>query len=264
MGFTNIFPQGLGGTGPAIASLTDDFLSGVVYWVDTVNGSNANAGTQRELPLATLAQAHSNASSGDTIVIEANSRETLTGSITFNKADIYVIGLGSGASAPRYTANGAIDMFNVTAAGVKFENIYFPASTAVATSRVKAAAAETLVKSCVFESGANDTNPAMLVAASGNSCRVSGSTFKSIASRPSIGLSIAATVTDLHVEDTTFDGGTFGWSDYAWKISAAATRIFAQNVSITRKSDFGITAAGTTFRMFGVSSDGSSQVAITS
>lgn len=263
MGSPNFWPSGLGGTGPDLATENDDAFSGIVYWVDTVNGNNANTGVERELPLLTLAQAHTNASAGDLIVIEAGSAETLTGSQALNKADVYIIGLGSGSNRPRYTCGGAVSMFAASAAGVKIFNLYFPASTAVPTARVNCTAAEIELNGCYFECGTNDTNPTVIVGAGANSARVEDCSFVVTASRPSVGLSVTSTVTDLKVIGTTFDGGSYGWSDYAWKVSAAATRIYANNVTLAHRADIGFTATGTSYKFFGINVTGTGRVVLT-
>jgi hypothetical protein len=260
-----VWPNGLAGTGYELATVLNDYFSGDVWWLDTVNGTDgaAPAGKEREIPLKTLAQAVTNAAAGDIIVIEAGSAETLAVSQTLAKAGLTILGLGTGANRPRYTANGAIAMFNITAAGTRIYNLYFPASTAVPTSRISTAAAETEINGCYFECGASDTSAAVIVAASATDCRVFNSTFAVTASRPAIGLSVTGAVTDLVVTGCVFDGGSYGWTDYAFKISAAATRILIDGMTLTNRSDFGITITGTSYKIFGVVTSGSGRVVIT-
>lgn len=263
MASPNSYPNGLAGTGPSLATYTNDYFSGVVYWLDTVNGNDSNAGTDRELPVKTLAQAYTNASAGDTIVIEAGSSESLSGSQTLGKAFLSVIGLGTGSSRPRYTAAGTIDMFSITGAATRIHNLYFPASTAVATSRIKTAAAETEIDSCYFECGASDTACAVLVATGGNSCRIVDASCVVTASRPAVGVSVTGAVTDLRIKGLTLDGGSYGWTDYALKVSAAATRMFITNVTLNNRSDIGVTATATSYKIFGVNASGTGRVVIT-
>lgn len=257
------WPNGLAGTGPSLATVLGDYFSGAVYWLDTNLGNNSNAGTERELPVKTLAQAYTNASAGDIIVIEAGSYESISSSQTLGKAGLMIIGLGTGASRPRYTASGTVDMFSITAAATKIFNLYFPASTAVATSRVTTAAAETEVNGCYFECGASDTVASMVVASGGNGCRVINSPFVTTAARPAIGLSVTGAVTDLYVENGVFDGGSYGWTDYAMKVSAAATRMFVNGITLNNRADLGVTITGTSYKIFGVAPSGSGRVVIT-
>lgn len=265
MASPNIYPNGLAGTGFSLATVTGDYFSGAVYWVDTVNGSDANAGTDRELPKQTLLATYTAASAGDIIVIEAGSAESIAVSQALAKAGLTIIGLGSGTSRPRYTAASTIDMFSVTAAGTRIYNLYFPASTAVATSRVKTAAAETEINGCYFEHGASDTATGVLVATSGNNCRLINNTHAVTASRPAIGVSVTGAVTDLYCKSLTFDGGSYGWTDYAFKVSTAApTRMMIDGLTLTNRSDFGVTITGTSYKIFGVNTSGTGRVVIAS
>lgn len=257
------WPAGLAGTGYELATVTNDYFSGSTQWLDTVNGSNANAGTERELPVATLAQAVTNSAANGLIVIEAGSAESLSGSQSLSLAGLSILGLGTGASRPRYTCTGAVDMLSVTGAGTRIYNLYFPASTAVATSRIKTAAAETEINGCYFECGASDTVAAIVIATSGNNCKVINPTFAVTASRPAIGLSVTGAVTDLFVQGAVFNGGSYGWTDYAFKISGAATRVMVDGVTLAGRSDLGITVTGTTYKIFGVNVSGSGRVVIT-
>jgi hypothetical protein len=266
----NTYPSGLNlaGTvfagGPPLTALLGDYFSGKVLWLDTVAGSDANAGTLPQLPLKTIAQACTNSAAGDAIVISAGSAESPAVSQTFSNAGVTVIGMGTGATMPRYTAAyPGIDLFDVTAAAVRFYNIYFPASTAVPDARVRFGAAEGEVRNCYFECGASDTAGSILIHTSANSCRVRDTTLKSTASRPATAILVDAAVTDPYISGCIIDGGSFGWTDYAVKVSAAATRIRVENTSLLKQSNFGITITGTTYQLYGLTEDGSSKVVIT-
>lgn len=259
------WPDGLGGTGFSLATVTNDYFSGSTLWVDTVNGSNANTGLERELPLATIKYAvNTAASAGDLIVVEAGSSEALaTASVpTLNKAGITILGLGQGSNRPRYTCADTIDMFSITAAGVRLYNLFFPASTAVATSRVKTAAAETEINGCYFEHGASDTGTGVLVAANGHNCRLINNSHAVTASRPAIAVSVTGAVTDLYVKNLSIDGGSYGWTDQSFKVSAAATRMLIDGLTLSNRSDFSVTSSSTSYKIFGVSVSGSSKVII--
>lgn len=249
--------------GPALAQYLPTYLSGAVQWLDTTGGgSNANAGTTPELPVATFAQAVTNSAANGVIVIGAGSQESLGSSQTIALAGLMVIGCGSGTSRPRYTCSGTVDMFSCTAAGIRFRNLYFPASTAVSTSRIVYTGASGQVKDCYFECGASDTNRALKIFTAANNTEVTGCTFLSTASRPAIGVEFSAAATDCRIKDCIFDGGSFGWSDYALKVTVAATRLGLENVSMLRRSDtFSVTA--TTYQLFGLSNDGTSKTVLT-
>ena len=249
--------------GADLLRLSPSYLSGTVQWVDTINGNNANSGLYPELPVQSLAQAVTNSSANGLIVIGSGSSETLGSSQSIALANLTIVGCGSGSTRPRYTCSGTVDLLAVSAAGVIIRNIYFPQSTAASTSRINFTAAAGIVRDCYFECGASDNGRAVKVHTGANNATIRGCTFLSTASRPSIGLEVSAAVTDTFVESCTFDGGSYGWLDYALKVSAAATRLTFENLSFVRRSRLGITVTATTYRMFGVTADGSDLVNIT-
>lgn len=270
MASPNIYPGGLNlaGTvfenGPATLQLDGAvYLSGAIQWVDTISGNNANAGTLPELPVATLAQAVTNSAANGVIVIGEGSAETLTGAQTLNLAGLSIFGCGTGSSRPRYTCGGAISMFDVTANGVLIENIYFPASTVAPTARVAITGTGSHITDCYFECGASDTNRALRLHTSSTNAQVRGCSFVVTASRPAIGLEISAAINDADVTDCVFDGGSYGWSDYALKVSAAATRVRISGGTYAHRSDIGFTVTATSYQLFGISMDGTSNVLLT-
>jgi len=270
MASPNTYPNGLNlaGTvfenGPATLQLSGPtFVSGAVQWLHS-SGSDANAGTLPELPVATLAQAITNSTTDGLIVIGEGHSESLGVSQTISLANLSIFGCGAGSNRPRFTCTATIAMFNVTGAGLWIEGVYFPASTAVAVNRISLVAANGTVKDCYFECGANDTNAAVKLGAGGNSSKVDGCSFVTTASRPGTGLRITSGVVDPVVTNCTFDGGAYGWSDYALKgDTTAPTRIRLIGNTFTNRSDLGVTVTGTTYQMYGNTFAGTSNVVIT-
>lgn len=270
MSSPNIYAGGLNlaGTvfadGPAMLERAGAvYQSGAIQWLDTISGSDSNAGSLPELPVATLAQAVTNSATGGIIVIGAGSSEDLSSSQSLALAGLSIFGCGSGSSRPRYRATGVVDMFAVSGAATWIENIYFPASTAAATDRIGLAATNCTVKDCYFECGASDTTRALRVHTSATSARVDGCSFVATASRPAIGLEVSAAVTDPYIVDCVFDGGSFGWTDYSLKVSAAATRIRIVGGSYTNRSDIGFTVTATSYQLYGIEMDGTSNILLT-
>lgn len=262
-----IYPGGLNLAGTVFANgpetLQRDggvYLSGDIQWVDTIDGDNGNDGTFPNLPVATLAQAVTNSAANGVIVIGEGSSESLGSSQALNLAGLSIFGCGSGSSRPRYTCTGAVNMFAVTGAGTWIEGIYFPASTAVATDRIGIAAANCMVKDCYFECGANDTNPSLIFAASGTQAKAEGCSFVVTASRPAVGIGITAAVADSTVVDCVFDGGSYGWTNYALLVSAAATRIKVLGGTYINHSDIGVSVTATSYQFYGIEMDGTSRV----
>ncbi len=257
--------QSSGGTS-AVGLVGKSFLSsGVVWYVGNSSGgvdAVSPQGRNRNYPLATLAQAHTNASAGDTIWCLSGHSQELSSAQTFNKANILVISEGSGTNRAGFTCTGAVAMFDVTAAGVWFVNLRLPASTTAPTARIRVASTESLIQSCDFTSGASDTAPALKYITGAGQCRVVDSSFTSsataAASRPSIGLEVANAMSGLNVENTSFIGGTYGWSDYAFKGTAAITRIYGYGNSFLTDSDWSF-ATGTTGRWYVANATGSVQ-----
>lgn len=248
--------------GPATLQLGGPvYFSGAIQWVDTIDGDDANAGDKPELPVATLSQAITNSASNGIIVVGQGSSESISvGLTTGAKLGLHIFGCGIGSSRPRYTCTGAVDMLALSN-GSWLEGFYFPASTAAATSRVYTSGDVCVVKDCYFECGASDTARSLNI--SSVSCKVSGCSFVTVAERPAIGLQISSSVTDTLIENCTFDGGAFGWSDYALKVSAAATHTTISGGTFANRSDIGFTITGCTYHIYGVEMDGTSNVELT-
>lgn len=249
--------------GPTAFELGPANLSGLVQFLDTISGNDASSGSIAELPVATLSQAVTNSAANGVIVIGAGSALSISSSQVINLAGLSVWGCGAGSTRPRLTCTGTVDMLSLTAAGIRIRNLYFPQSTAAATSRIAFTSTNGEVRDCYFECGASDTNRAVRIHTGANSCRVFDSSFVVTASRPAIGLEISAAVTDTTLERLVFDGGSYGWSDYALKVSAAATRVCGEDISMLRRSRYGHTVTATSYQLFGVTEDGLNTVLLT-
>ncbi len=257
--------QGSGGTvGPAMVTDGPWLESGQRWYVHRT-GSDSAPGTDRARPLATTAQAVTNASAGDTIVFLEGHSETLSSAQTLSKT-LYLVSEGSGSTRAAFTCGGAVAMFDVTTAGVWFQNLYFPQSTAAPTARIRVAAAECHVLSCDFDCGALDTGPALKFITSAGTGHVEDCTFTSTAtvatSQPTIGLEVANAMTALWLFGLTFNGGTYGWSDYALKGTAAITRLFAQDLSLLNGADMFL-ATGSSYHIQTSDKSGSSRLVLT-
>lgn len=221
------YVNGAGGaSGADLAVLENTYQSGNYWYVgNAVSGaSDSNAGTERSKPLLTTAQAYTNAAAGDTVVWLASHAETITVSVNMAKAGMSWVGEGTGSAIPRLTCNAAITMLDVTAAGILIDNVYFPASTTVAPgSRLRVGAAGTILNGLSFDCGLYDTNSAFQCIVN-STVRLTDTRFTATAATPAIGLYVSGAFTDLTMDAVVFDGGSFGWSDYAWKQTAAITR----------------------------------------
>lgn len=248
MASPNIYETGAGGTtGDELATFTNLRVSGELWYVNFTTGTDAAApaGKERIKPLKTLAQAHTNAAAGDTIVLLANHAEILTAAQTFNKAGIRLVSEGAAntSAAARFTCNGTVVMFDVTAAGVVLGGLYFPASTTAPTpARVRIASVGTVVRGCYFECGASDTVPSLQYVTGAGQALVKSTIFASVAvspaAQPHSAVNVLNAMSDLTMDTVVFDGGASGWSQpFAFNGAAAVTRLTATTIDLLNDSD---------------------------
>jgi len=81
--------------------------NGRVYWVDGINGNNANVGTRPSLPWLTIAYALTQCTNlrNDYIVVLDHYQEAMP--IAINKTRVHIIGLSSNPSSPYVRLNAA-------------------------------------------------------------------------------------------------------------------------------------------------------------
>lgn len=255
------YQNGAGGTsGADLAVLKPAHYSGNIWYVHKSGTDAASpAGLERSKPLATVGQAYTNAAADDAVVFLPGHTQNLAVSLVLNKAGLCFVSEGTGAQRAAFTCTGAVAMFDVTAAGMLFDNIYFPASTAAAVARIRIGAAFGRVDNCSFDCGASDTLRALSFVTGASQGRVSGTNFTAVAATPAIGLEIINAMTDLELDDVTFDAGSFSWSDYAFKGTAAVTRLHAKRMNHLAGSH-AILAAGTTGKYYTKTLSGDSRI----
>ena len=253
MGQPITLPNGLGGTtGHSLATAAPAVSFGTTWYVgpggvDAATATGLDGGRRREAPLATLAQAYTNASAGDTIVFLENHTETLAVAQTLAKVGLTLVSEGDGSARARFTCNAAIAMFDITAAAVRVLNVYFPASTTAApTARIRIGASGALVEDCYFECGALDTNRAVQLVAGSSYTEINSCSFVSTAATPARGLQVSNVISGLILRDLIFDGGSFGWTTYAMDILAGTvTGLYANGISLLNNSDLDASNSGT-------------------
>lgn len=266
MAAPNLYESVGGSIGPAMVTKGPWRDSGQRWYVRATGGSDAASprGLDRVRPLATVAQAYTNAAAGDTINFLEGHQEILAAAQVIAKG-LYFVSEGSGSTRAQFIANGAVAMFDVTAAGCRFENLYFPQSTVAPTARLRVAAAECHVLACDFDCGALDTASALKFITSAATARVENCRFLStgtlLTAQPAIGLEVANAMTGLDLVNVSFSGGSVGWSDYACKLGAAVTRLQVVDLSLLLDSDF-ILATGSTYRIHRKDASGSARMVI--
>jgi len=197
----------------------DEFISsdlittGAIHWVDSVNGNDGYTGSESE-PLATLQQAITNATTnnGDIIVLKSGHLQTVSSTITINKAGLKIFGIGEGSTAPVFTLAAATDAISVTANNVEINNLFFAASTtATNTARINVDAANCKIKGCVFRCGVYDAASATLTSNALYTEIVSCS-FSVTANGPDYGIIVeSASAVGLRIQECSFNGGTYNW-----------------------------------------------------
>lgn len=224
----------------------DIFVTGDVYYVDSVNGNDSNAGTNRNSAKATVSSALSaaTANNGDVIVIESGHTESLSSALTISKAGIRIYGLGSGSTKPNFTVTAAVDGIDITAARVELHNLRFPVgTTATNTSRVNVAGAGARIVDCDFLCGAQDLE-SITIADAGDDCEINGCTFTVSADGPDAGIEVeAAGVLGLKVISCTFDGGSFDFDNAGLYSAVAHTEFTYRANTLTNKASIIHTAA---------------------
>jgi hypothetical protein len=223
-------------TAGADAFISNDLIvTGVIHWVYSVTGNDSNDGAEAT-PLATLAQAITNATAnnGDIIVIKSGHTETLTSAIALSKAGIKVFGLGSGSNAPKFTVNAACDGINITGANCEVNNLYFPVGTTAGnTGRINIGAAHVKVKGCTFMCGVRDQD-SITIAAAGLYTEIDSCTFTVSADGPDSGVLIeAAAAVGIHIHDCAFGGATYNWDNGAIYSTFAHTEFIYQGNTLT-------------------------------
>lgn len=248
MASPNLYLAGLGAaSGDRLVTASPIYLLNAAraWYVHNAGTDAASpAGRNREKPLKTTSQAYTNASAGDFIVYLPSHAETIAAQLTIAKARLTFVSEGTGSSRARFTNAAATIMFYCSVAGSQFRNLYFPAATIAGSNDIYSDAAGMVVKDCYFECGALNTVAALRYNAA-NNARVDGCTFVATASQPDSGMEVTGAQSDLTVVDCIFDGGSYGFSDYAFNGAAAITGLRGENNSMLNNADV-ILATGTT------------------
>lgn len=268
MASPNLYSSGFNFTGtvfaggPGVAQLAPSMLSGLVQWVDTIGGNNASSGAVPELPVKSLATAITNSAANGLIVIGAGSSEIISSQLTPSLAGLTVWGCGAGSNRPRYvSATSGSKMIAASGAGQRWRNIYFAAPTTADGAHLDITGANVRVRDCYFECATNGGG--ILGDTGANSLRVNGCSFVATGAIPASGYSSVTALSDCTFEDTTFDGASVGWSDYAFKwATTAPTRLYFENVSFRNRSDCGVTITGSSYLLAGIISDGTGRVVL--
>jgi hypothetical protein len=224
---SNFWPNGIGETvGDDLAASTPFYTTGNIWYVQSTTGSDAVSprGLDKEKPLATLNQAHSNAASGDLVVLLSAHTETRTSAITFTKS-LTVVGVGttSGKPAPQLINNSAaasLIAMNTAGIRVEFRNIYFPAQTqSCSATKISHSQGNLAFVGCYCEASSLDAAAVITLGTTGTESTFwfIGSTMistgTSITAQPKVGISGTSITAHVRLDESVFSDGTYGWSD---------------------------------------------------
>ena len=144
---TTNFPNGLTSYGvPVLPGGVPFHKDQQIFFVDPANGSDTNAGTDINFPLAGLEQAESltTANQHDVVYyISGSSGNTLQAALTWDKNYTHLIGIGAPTNVAQRarifqlsSLTGASPLLNITATGCIFSNFYIFQGVADATSLI--------------------------------------------------------------------------------------------------------------------------------
>lgn len=219
-------PNGIGDTlGDVLVTTRPLEVNGNVWYVDSNTGSDAYDGRNRQAPLATLAQAQTNASNGDVVVLMDGHAETLTAALTISK-DLTIVGAGSSGGLPtvKFTNNSAAaNLFTISASGlVQLRNIWFEEQTqacSAAKITINTTNGSVVIAGCYFEGGQYDDDWQLEIVNS-EVTLVKNTTFistaTSVATQPkgAIGTESGSAIAVCMLDGVTVSSGTYGWSNY--------------------------------------------------
>ncbi len=243
-------------------------IGGDVWYVSSVLGTDgaSPAGKERQQPLATLAQAVTNAAAGDMIVLADDYDETLTAAQTIGTAGLVIVGAGQSAGRPtaKLTNNaGATSLLLITAAGVQLRNILFPVQEqSCVANRVLVTGPNCLVKGCYFECDVKDTLATFLINVGADSCRLDSTTFISTetvrTTPPAAGIEFNATMSDVSIVDCIISGGEIGWElGYAIRTQDnTQTRLLIENINMLLGADIEVEEDSSAIISVGTSTGG--------
>lgn len=269
------YPQGLGEpTGdPLVSQKSPIYHSGSVsvWYVDSNNGvdDSGEKGQERLQPLATLSQAHTNASAGDVIVLKDGHAESLTG-ITLSKDNLTIVGGGKSGSDPTVTftpASGAgTPAITVSGDGIQLRNIKFAEPTAAQGNVILTSGDRFSMVDCLVELGGSSDDIGVELAAGAH--RFKGCKFVSVATSlsevPDYAVSFGS-VNNVKVEmdGVIFDGGTVGFMGGQGYRGGSGTGnvLRAYDVSLLRGADMAVSDSDDVLIQVGTTS-GSGRIVI--
>jgi hypothetical protein len=241
---TVYLPEGPGESlGDSLATNTGLIVSGNIWYVNSVTGTDAAApaGKNREKPLATLAQALTNAADQDIIVCQAGHTQTVTSTMSVSKK-VVIVGAGSGSTRPKFTINSASSsLFNIITDHVELRNLWIEENAqanSVQKINVDATGTDFKMIGCYLEANGNDDDAILVVDTGAHRCQLVNCTFISTSTttttQPHSAILSGGAVSNLEIVGCTVSDGTVGWSNI-WGVDlsvAAVTGLHVESLSL--------------------------------
>lgn len=234
------------------------YMSGTIYYLDSVNGSDSANGLSFQTAKQTLSAGLTAASSGDMVALAADFDETLTAALNI-AAGVILVGAGTSAGLPTaiIRINASSDhALIMNGDRAEIHNIKFPVNVQANTQgKVSVgvlagnSSAESLVKGCLFEVGANDGSQISVEDADGT--HIEDCTFNVTGTTVGTG-SIGIDVRDVGIvgavfRNLSFDGFSVGFGN-AEAIDASGSslgRCRFENITVKNGSNILIDPVGT-------------------
>lgn len=249
------YPNGVGESlGDQLITGSPLQLSGQAWYVNYAFGTDAASpqGLNKEAPLKTLAQAITNASDNDVVILLDS--PTITATVTISKK-LCIVGSGTSAGKPtvKLTPNFAAGvLLAITTSAVELRNLWVLShAQANASDRITVASSEFRMTNCYVECSGTDEGDALSLNAGADRARIVSttliSTATSIADLPLSAIVNSAAIADLELDGLVVSAGTVGFSSqFAVDLSSAAvTRLKGQSVSLLLGADLKLHASST-------------------
>ncbi len=264
-----LWPNGIGESlGDLLVTETNLTTSGKVFFVSSIRGNDTNTGGSQDTAWATL----NNALTGEgavvndsTIVLLAGHTETISTAITTSLTGLTLVGAGSSGGIPTVTLTmntaGNTGGIISTGAGFRFMNIYVTTRGTLSTApSVSLKAANSMVRGCYFESGANDGGGSLGIDANVSGIRIVNTTFTSVATsvatQGQAGLFLTTVCSDLELSGVVCDASTNGFIDVGINLNQTVTRLRGESISLLRGADMAIGSNSTGYVLIPTSTGG--------
>lgn len=255
-------------SGPLLATQSPGVTTGAIYYVDSVNGDDTNAGTNRAKPKASVfgasgAFASATSSNGDYVYCEPSHAETISSAYTWSKIGITLVGLGTSTTKATFTSSVAGVAVLLTGVNNNVHNIQFAASTAATTARISITTGSgSWLHGLTFAVGANDNVDSILINGADN-CLLSSIDMtvaaEAVSGTTQCGITVTGAAIGNRFRDLSFDGGAYGWSQTAFEIDdATADDWLIERLTLANYSWFKVTASGGSGSFSGVTKDSTS------